>query len=88
MNFKTMKKVTVFLLPFVLLLLALSHFGDNVVVNGNFFTSLFDPDISKVPSFPNSRLYLFEGISGFLDDAGLYGINGSIEAFGDFNSDQ
>ncbi len=79
-----MKKLFPYALPLILLVVVLSE----VTVNATNWLSFFEPDLSKAPSFSDSKLYLFEGISGYADDVGLFQINGTIEAFGDFNSDQ
>jgi hypothetical protein len=74
------------------LIVLLSSFGDynndGPGAEANFFTDLFKADISQGPSFRSSRLYLLENLSGFEDDVGLRIINGTVECYGDFNSDQ
>lgn len=47
--------------------------------------SWFEPDLSPRPVYEGDQLYLLDGYN---DGLGLLNFNGTIEAFGDFNSDQ
>jgi hypothetical protein len=72
--------VKIVMSSFVFLFSCLSFFVLFVGVNGSFFSDFFDTGITHGPSFSGNQLYVV--------DVGLGKVKGSIECFGDFNSDK
>lgn len=68
--------------------------GVNEFVSASYFTDFFNPALSKAPRYPGKHQISLNLLTHFSDSrlyvtpVGLESVSGTVECFGDFNSDK